>query len=311
MRPFLPHERTGHPGVLRWLLRRVVCGQYPRRDLGWQALLRHRLAETTKDADMFVRPDDFRAFLELLGETRYEGTLPAYRAAVSAPLAEPWASAGWIAHFEFPVTHGPRPRIYVLARPPRIARDALPREGVAPLFLLAETKKTRREAKDWGQVSTLGHFLLDAGDARGLLLLQDAEELLERLSILQPDAELLAQRPALRLAVARSDQLGPALETERRFWRCFDAERLAIYDRARRPYTHAVQACATVLPRDLLRQHETLCRLAEAHLLGDPLGAPGIDGLIAEARRRALLGYPSEFGTFLPAESVVAQPWKT
>ncbi len=77
-------------------------------------------------------------------------------------------------------------------------------------------------------MATLGHFLLDAGDARGRLLLQDAEELMERLVDVHPDAALIVQRPALRLAEAHSDQLGAALETERRFWRFFDAGRLAV-----------------------------------------------------------------------------------
>ncbi len=279
--------------------------------LGGQALLRLRLAETTKDADLFVRPTSFRPFLEALAATRYDGVAPVYRSAVSAPLVDPWASAGWSSHFEFPVASGPRPRIDVLARPPRIDREALPLEGVAPLFLLAETKKTRREAKDWGQVATLGHFLLDAGDARGLLLLQDAEELLERLTEIPSDEGLIAQRPALRLALANSDRLGAALEAERRFWRFFDAGRLSLFDQARRPYSLAVKAREADLPSELLGQHEALCRIAGEHLARDPLAEFGIETIIAEARQRALLGYPVEFAAFLPPASVVAQPWKT
>jgi hypothetical protein len=277
--------------------------------LGGQAMLRHHLAETTKDADLFVRPESFGPFLERLAATRYEDTLPVYRAAVSAPLAEPWATSGWSAHFEFPIERGPRPRIDVLARPPRIDPAALPRSGVAPLLLLAETKKTRRESKDWGQVATLGHFLLDSGDSRGLLLLQDEEELLERLAEVHPDDALMAQRPALRLAAARSDQLGAALETERRFWRFFDSGRLALFEAARRPYSLAVQASEAELPGELIPQHLALCRIAERHLAKDPLGAHGIDAVIAEARRRALLGYPAEFGSYLPPVADVARPW--
>lgn len=79
-------------------------------------------------------------------------------------------------------------------------------------------------------MATLGHFLLEAGDARGLLPLQDAEELMERLVDVHPDAALIVQRPALRLAEAHSDQPRVALETERRFWRFFDAGRLAVSD---------------------------------------------------------------------------------
>jgi hypothetical protein len=278
--------------------------------LGGQAMLRYHLAETTKDADLFVRPAGFRSFLELLAVTRYEDTAPVYRVAMSAPLAEPWAGAGWSSHFEFPIDRGPRPRIDVLARPPRIDPGALPRSGLAPLFLLAETKKTRREAKDWGQVATLGHFLLDTGDVRGLLLLQDADELQERLAELHPSDELIAQRPALRLALARSDQLGAAIETERRFWRFFDACRLERFEQARRPYTLAVRAREEALPLDLLGQHDALCAIARELLIEDPVAEPGIESLVDEARRRALLGYPGEFESYLPPKAIVVQPWK-
>lgn len=278
--------------------------------LGGQAMLRHRLAETTKDADLFVRPASFQPFLERLAQTRYREISPVYRSAVSAPLADPWASAGWSVHFEFPVEQGPRPRIDILARPPRVDPHALPRSGVAPLFLLAETKKTRREAKDWGQVATLGHFLLDSGDPRGLLLLQEAEELQERLSEIRPDDTLVALRPALRLALAHSDRLGAALETERRFWRFFDAGRLALFEEARRPYSLAVKSRETTFPTDLLGQHGALCELAEKFLTRDPLDKHGIELLVEESRQRALLGYPPDFDEFLPPISVVLQPWK-
>ncbi|MBM3854279.1 MAG: hypothetical protein FJ399_14155, partial [Verrucomicrobia bacterium] len=202
--------------------------------LGGQAMLRHRIAETTKDADLCVRPAHFAGFLRELERTRYFETAPVYRRVISAPLAQPWAAAGWGAHFEFPVPGGLRPRIDVLARPPRIDPADLPAGGVAPLFLLAETKKTRREAKDWGQVATLGHFLLDAGDVRGLLLLQDEDELRERLPDFARDERLIAQRPNLRLAWERNERLGAALETERRFWRMLDAARWNVFEEASR-----------------------------------------------------------------------------
>lgn len=278
--------------------------------LGGQAMLRHRIAETTKDADLFIRADDFAPFLQVLAESRYEGVAPVYRTAVSAPLAKPWASGGWGAHFEYPVESGPRPRLDILARPPRIDPADLPRQGVAPLFLLAETKKTRREAKDWGQVATLGHLLLDAGDSRGLLLIQNGEELLERLPDFPCDEQLAARRPNLRLAWQGSDRLGAALETEQRFWRQFDAARWTVFAEASRDYAQAVRRQEPDRPAALLAQHAWLCRMAADHLPGDPLGQAGVDALFDEASRRTLLGYPPEFAEFLPPRSVVLQPWK-
>ena len=279
--------------------------------LGGQAMLRHRLAETTKDADLFVRADHFAPFLQVLAESRYLGVAPVYRTVVSAPLARPWANGGWGAHFEYPVERGPRPRLDILARPPRIDPEELPRHGVAPLFLLAETKKTRREAKDWGQVATLGHLLLDAGDSRGLLLIQNGEELIERLRELPPDEQLIERRPNLRLAWQVSDRLGAALETEQRFWRHFDAVRWSVFTQASRDYALAVRRQEQDRPSDLFGQHEWLVRIAADRLPGDPLGEHGIDALFDEASRRALLGYPLEFAEFLPPRSVVLQPWKT
>jgi hypothetical protein len=291
-------------------LARLESAGVPVVILGGQAMLRHRLAETTKDADLFVRPDHFAVFLQMLAGTRYEGVAPIYRTAISAPLAVPWASAGWSAHFEFPVEQGPRPRLDILARPPRIDSDDLPRSGVAPLFLLAETKKTRREAKDWGQVATLGHLLLDAGDSRGLLLIQNREELLERLRDFPPDEQLIARRPNLRLAWQGSDRLGPALETEQRFWRHFDAGRWSVFTQTSRDYVQAVWRQEKDWPSALPDQHERLCRLAADHLPKDPLGEHGVETLVNEASRRTLLGYPPEFAEFLPPRSVVLQPWK-
>jgi hypothetical protein len=278
--------------------------------LGGQAMLRHRIAETTKDADLFVRADDFAPFLQVLAKSRYEEVAPVYRTAVSAPLAQPWASGGWGAHFEYPVESGPRPRLDILARPPRIDPAELPRHGVAPLFLLAETKKTRREAKDWGQVATLGHLLLDAGDSRGLLLIQNGEELIERLPDFPCDEQLAARRPNLRLAWQGSDRLGAALETEQRFWRQFDAARWTVFAEASRDYAQAVRRQEPDRPTDLLAQHAWLCRIAADYLPGDPLGPAGVDALYEEASRRTLLGYPPEFAEFLPPRSVVLQPWK-
>lgn len=273
-------------------------------------MLRHRIAETTKDADLFVRADHFAPFLQVLAESRYEGVAPIYRTAVSAPLATPWADGGWGAHFEYPVGLGPRPRLDILARPPRIDPADLPRHGVAPLFLLAETKKTRREAKDWGQVATLGHLLLDAGDSRGLLLIQNGEELIERLREFPRDEQLIARRPNLRLAWQDSDRLGAALETEQRFWRRFDAARWNVFAQASHAFAHAVRRQEQDRPAALLGQHEWLCRIATEHLPGDPLGPDGVEALFEEASRRALLGYPPEFAEFLPPRSVVLQPWK-
>lgn len=278
--------------------------------LGGQAMLRHRIAETTKDADLFVRADHFAPFLQVLADSRYEGAAPIYRTTVSAPLATPWATGGWGAHFEYPVGTGPRPRLDILARPPRIDPADLPRDGVAPLFLLAETKKTRREAKDWGQVATLGHLLLDDGDSRGLLLLQNGEELLERLPDFPRDEQLAARRPNLRLAWQNSDRLGAALETEQRFWRHFDAARWQVFAQASRAYAQAVRRHEPDQPANLLDQHGWLCRIAGDHLPGDPLGPSGIEALFDEASRRALLGYPPEFAEFLPPRSFVLQPWK-
>jgi hypothetical protein len=277
--------------------------------LGGQAMLRYRLAETTKDADLFLRPSHFSGFMTELARCRHRETAPVYRKVISAPLAEPWATAGWSTHFEIPVVPGPRPRLDILARPPRIDPGMLPTRGVAPLFLLAETKKTRREAKDWGQVATLGHFLLDAGDTRGLLLLQDGEELRERLKEYPPDERLIAARPNLRLAWEDSERLGAALETERRFWRMFDAGRWTIFEKASRPYMQAMKSREKEWPATLLEQHEFLCRLARELLPENPLADTGIEALVDQARQQCLLGYPAEFELYLPPKAVVLQPW--
>lgn len=268
--------------------------------LGGQALLRYRIAEATKDADIFVRPPDFAAFIQILARIEFGGSRAQYRVPISAPLAEPWASGGWGAHFEFAGPRAARPRIDVLPSPPRIDHRALPRQGLAPLFLLAETKKTRRGSKDWGQVATLGHFLLDGGDPRGLLLLQDPDELLERLPQFSVSKEMLALRPNLVLALEGSSDLGAALETEQRFWRMLDARRWTLFENAAGEYMKAVRHVRTELEVELLEQHKKLLTLAQRHLPPDPLALHGFDRLVDEARTATLQGYPAAFARYLP-----------
>ena len=142
-------------------------------------------------------------------------------------------------------------------------------------------------------------------------LLQNGEELLERLRDFPSDDKLIARRPNLRLAWKNSDQLGAALETEQRFWRFFDAGRWSVFTHASRAFDQAVRREEKDWPTALAEQHERLCGIATDHLPKDPLGEHGIEALVDEASRRALLGYPPEFVAFIPPRAIVLQPWKT
>ena len=68
----------------------------------------------------------------------------------------------------------------------------------------------------------------------------------------------------VRRGLITNDQLGAALEAERRFWRAFDARRWDLYEKALRPYALVVRQAS--LPDGLL------IPIDEALRLGPPLG---------------------------------------
>jgi hypothetical protein len=68
--------------------------------------------------------------------------------------------------------------------------------------IVAAMKRTNR-GKDWPFVTALGIRMLDAGLPEGWLHLYDAGVIRDQLSRCTPPEEIVARRPALRLALAR------------------------------------------------------------------------------------------------------------
>jgi hypothetical protein len=154
-------------------------------------------------------------------------------------------------------------------------------------------KRTARE-KDWPFINDLGVLLLEHGDPRGWLHLFDAD-LIQKLRLESPiPAEIIAMRPALRLAAGDRSQLFAALSAERIFWQRTSEARLKYYEKHLRPYLSAVRRAEAGKQLTLLGQHEIRLACAQEHLPLRPLGEAEFTEMIAEARQLTLgLIHPS------------------
>ena len=62
------------------------------------ACVHHRLAEVTKDCDIWIPPTSLAAFKHLVLTRQWQGHLALYRSALSVPLDVRWLNGGWSAH---------------------------------------------------------------------------------------------------------------------------------------------------------------------------------------------------------------------
>lgn len=239
------------------LTQRFNAGQLRAVLSGGQAVVLHRLAIMSKDADWILREDEdtMRHVLSVLKEYGAH-----YR--FGAPLDIRWLSGGWSAHLEFS-WKGLRVRTDFVTRPPRLDSDALQRLwreqwGRDIAFVnardLAELKKTNRE-KDYVVIGEIARRMENLDDQ--LLYSRSARDLI-RLAQEHPDrVKALSQKRPVLLAVPKGlEELESALDAERRKLIHANEERLA-------KYMSASEAWAGIWP-DIAKEIEGLT-LSEAH----------------------------------------------
>ncbi len=226
---------------------------------GGQAVVLHRLAIMSKDADWILREDE-----ETMGHVL--SILEAYGAhyRFGAPLDVRWLSGGWSAHLEF-TWNGLRVRTDFVTRPPRLDAETLQRmwreqEGRDIAFVnardLVELKKTNRE-KDYVVIGEIARRMSDVDDQ--FLYSRSARDLI-RLAIEHPErVKVLSQKRLVLLAIPKGlNELETALDAERRKLIHANEERLT-------KYMTAAEAWAGVWP-DVANEIEGLS-LSKAHSL--------------------------------------------
>lgn len=266
--------------VMQLRSRNVVCGI-----TSGMACVHFRVAESTKHCDILCLPAGFEALLKLLEETQLDELACHYRGNLSPPLDERWHRGGWTSHF----TWGRGPDELTLDVFGRALRAVEPWENeLAGLYvsphIVAQMKRTDRD-KDWPFINSLGKRLLGQGDMRGWLHLYSSADVLEHLETVPCPEDILALRPALRLAVEKDKRLAGALSAERKLWEELDRLRIQIYQRALRPYLVAVRRRQTPAAASLREQHAARLECAAEHLVAEPLKAYGVARHIAEARQ--------------------------
>jgi hypothetical protein len=252
------------------------------------------VAATTKDCDVLCLPeksDDFRA---LVAATELRGLLPNYRGNISPPLDVRWMRGGWTAHFTWK-TKPEETCLDIFGIAPR-GSSAWEIEMLglyASRHTVAEMKRTNRE-KDWPYITALGIKLLKADDPRGVLHLYQTKPLTDAVRARPPAPWMLDARPALRLACDGDDRLAGAIHAETVFWHRLDACRIALYERALRPYVSAVRRAIARRPITLAESHDIRIECATRCLLQSPIAAHGFEQLVADARAAtARLVHPS------------------
>ena len=240
---------------------------------GGMACLKLNIVDFTKDVDFVIHEGSPEAVLCILTGLRHRDLPCRYRLEISAPLDSSWLDGGWSAHFTFGAGGAELPSLDFYSHPPRIhtRRMSIRADGVIDLHSLAESKKTNRH-KDWGVVNAIGRLMLDEGNPQGFYHLYDADYLLEAGSRRAPEAEIMRNRPALKLLGENKDRLEKALALEIEFWSRLNKLRLDIFMRAAYDYHRRLATIAEHLyGLPLAEQHATIVSIAERHLPKTPI----------------------------------------
>ncbi len=284
-------------GLLRRLRRKGV----PCAITGGLACVEFGVVEHTEDCDLVCAPAAAETLLAMLAVTKFQGRACHYRGALSAPLDKRWLAGGWTSHFFWGEKTGANPFLDVFGVPPRVTGSWQRRtRGLfADRQTVAEMKRTRRR-KDWDQATMLGLQMLKAGQPEGWLHIFDAEVLRQLGETIPCPARMQAQRPALRLMVAKDPRLERAVQTEVEFWSHLDRLRLMVYEAQGREYALAVMKDRQAKDATLPEQHARRLEHAERLLPKHPLREHGMERLEAEAREATLVGLDAALAVYLP-----------
>jgi hypothetical protein len=252
-----------------------------------QACVYYGIQQTTKDSDWIVAVEDIERLRQLLVSWDSGGPWRAeYRSICGASLDQSYLCHGWTSHFTV-VERDPQVQHHVdiFAKPPRVQRLEVDPDDVdlASRQVVAQMKKTDRD-KDWPIVFGLGRQMLERGDWRGVLHLQDAEPLASVWPSVPRDerGDLIRQRPLLAMIERSPQRLRRAIAIERTIWIAINQGRYGCYQRAWKQFFRLWRAAPAMqwpLDAPFRQQHEVLAAACEEH--GLPLNPFG------ERERRA------------------------
>jgi hypothetical protein len=266
------------------------------------ACVHYGVAETTKDCDLLCHSSSFSTVLELLSEVEVKGKRCAYRGNLSPPLDARWHSGGWTSHFYWDSEPDPA-KLDIFGH---ALRESKPwPKDVFGLYAgphtVAQMKRTNRD-KDWPFITSLGVRMIEADDERGWLHIFEMETLFQSLDRHKCPPDVIALRPALRLAQNRDRQTAGALSAERKLWEELDRSRIHILERHLRPYVSAVRKARAGKNLSLGDEHTLRVECASRHLPHNPLKEYGIARYIDESIKSLIASglIPKDALTWLP-----------
>jgi len=201
-----------------------------------QACVFYGIQQTTKDSDWIVALDDIEKLRGLLAGWDRAGACRAeYRSICGAPLDRTYLGYGWTSHLTVvEQATGTEHHVDIFGKPPRVEQWETDRENgeIASRHVVGQMKKTDRD-KDWPIVFSLGRQMLERGDWRGVLHLQDAGALVDVWPHVphRERRELIRQRPLLAMIETSPDRLRRAIAIERTVWIAINQARYTCYQR--------------------------------------------------------------------------------
>lgn len=282
-----------------------------------QACVYYGIQQTTKDSDWIIGLEDIERLRQLLVSWDTGGAWrAAYRSICGAPLDRAYLRHGWTSHFavferDAQVEH----HVDIFGKPPRVPQlETDPDDSdIASRQVVAQMKKTDRD-KDWPIVFGIGQQMLQRGDWRGVLHLQDAEPLASVwLKVPQEQCdELVRQRPLLALIERRPQRLRRAIAIERTMWMAINEARYTCYQRAWKQFYRRWRAAPAMqwpLDASFGRQHEVLAAACEVHALPlNPFGEPERRAAFAQAwadTAEIMAAAPDELNEIVPPLEVL------
>lgn len=248
-----------------------------------QACVHYGIQQTTKDSDWIVQPEDIERLRQFLaswdcGDRQRAG----YRSICGAPLDAAYLYYGWTSHLTIVErATGVEHRVDIFGKPPRVQRmEVDPHDrDIAARHVVAQMKKTDRD-KDWPIVFSLGRQLLEKGDSRGVLHVQDAQSLIDAWPKVSADeqGELVRQRPLLAMIENSPERLRRAIAIERTIWVAVNQARYSCYQLAWKQFYRRWRGESGMpwpLSTSFAQQHDSLAAAADKHQLPpDPFDEP-------------------------------------
>jgi hypothetical protein len=260
---------------LIWLRGELRAAGIPFAITSGQACVYYGIQQTTKDSDWIVDLSGIDVLRQVLaGWDKRNPCQAEYRSICGAPLDPKYLRCGWTSHLAIvertaEVEH----HVDIFGKPPRVQRlEADPGDvEIASRHVVAQMKKTDRD-KDWPVVFSLGRQMLERGDWRGVLHVQDTDMLADAWAEVPPEnrSELTRQRPLLALIERSPQRLRRAIAVERALWVAVNQARYGSYQRAWKQFFRRWRSEPGMqwpLAAPFHQQHQVVAAACEDHQL--------------------------------------------